>query len=124
MQRLQTHDSKKTRNYNTNLKLNLEKMCSNNPKDYWGFWKRLQRQNRRDATIELHQFYDCFLKQSVPPTGQNAGMKLNIIQKGIPIDTYKYGIFNDILNGKIQMDEVEKALINIKKCKASGIDFI
>ena len=115
---------RKKRNYNTNLKLNLEKMCSNNPKDYWGFWKRLQRQNRRDATIELHQFYDCFLKQNVPPTGQNAGMKLKIIQKGIPIDRYKYDIFNDILNGKIQMDEVEKALINIKKGKASGIDFI
>ena len=45
-------------------------MCSNNPKYYWGFWKRLQRQNRRDTTIESHQFYDCFLKQSVPPTGQ------------------------------------------------------
>ena len=76
-------------------------MCSNNPKDYWGFWKRLQRQNRRDTTIELHQFYDCFLKQRVPPTGQNAGMKLKIIQKGIPIDTYKYDISNDIINGKI-----------------------
>ena len=89
---------RKKRNYNTNLKLNLEKMCSNNPKDYWAFWKRLQRQ-----------------KQSVPPMGQNAGMKLKIIQKGIPIDTYKYDISNDILNGKIQMDEVEKALIKIKK---------
>ena len=42
-----------------------------------------------------------FLKQSVPPTGQNAGMKLTIIQKGIPIDTYKYDISNDILNSKI-----------------------
>ena len=58
-----------------------------------------------------------FLKQSVSPTGQNAGMKLKIIQKGIPIDTYKYDISNDILNGKIQMDEVEKALIKIKKVK-------
>ena len=115
---------RKKRNYNTNLKLNLEKMGSKNPKDYWGFWKRLQRQNRRDATIELHPFYDCFLNQSVPPTGQNAGMKLKIIQKGIPIDTYKYDISNDILNGKIQMDEVEKALIKIKKGKASGIDVI
>ena len=34
---------RKKRNYNTNLKVNLEEMCSNNPKDYWGFWKRLQR---------------------------------------------------------------------------------
>ena len=68
---------RRKRNYNTNLKLILEKMCSNNPKDYWGFRKRLQRQNRRDTTIELHQFYDCFLK----PTDQNAGMKLKIIQK-------------------------------------------
>ena len=39
---------RKKRNYNTNLKLNLEKMCSNNPKDYWGFWKRLQRQKLQD----------------------------------------------------------------------------
>ena len=115
---------RKKRNYNTNLKLNLEKMCSNNLKDYWGFWKRLQRQNRRDTTIELHQFYDYFPKQSVPPTGQNAGIKLKIIQKGIPIDMYKYDISNDIFNGKIQMDEVEKALIKIKKGKASGIDGI
>ena len=51
-------------------------------------------------------------------------MKLKIIQKGIPIDTYKYDISNDILNGKIHMDEVEKALIKIKKGKASGIDGI
>ena len=49
--------------------------------------------------------------------GQNAGMKLTIIQKGIPIDTYKYDLSNDILNGKIEMDEVEKALIKIKKVK-------
>ena len=42
-------------------------------------------------------------------------MKPKIIQKGIPIDTYKFDISNDILNGKIQMDEVEKALIKIKK---------
>ena len=61
----------------------------------------------------------------MPPTGQNAGsMKLKIIQKGIPINTYKYDISNDILNGKIQMDDVEKALIKIKKGKASGIDGI
>ena len=65
-----------------------------------------------------------FFKQSVPPTGQNGGMKLKIIQKGISIDTYKYDISNDILNGKIKMDEVEKALIKIKKGKASGIDGI
>ena len=60
----------------------------------------------------------------MPPTGQNAGMKPKIIQKGISIDTYKYNISNDILNGKIQMDKVEKALIKIKKGKASGIDGI
>ena len=57
----------KKRNYNTNLKVNLEEMCSNNPKDYWGFWKRLQRQNLSESTIELYQFYNCFLKQSEPP---------------------------------------------------------
>ena len=51
-------------------------------------------------------------------------MKHKIIQKGMPIDTYKYDISNVILNGKIQMDEVEKALIKIKKGKASGIDGI
>ena len=60
----------------------------------------------------------------MPPTGQNDGMKLKIIQKGIPIDTYKYDISNDILNGKILMDEVEKALIKLKKGKASAIDVI
>ena len=51
-------------------------------------------------------------------------MKLKIIQKGIPIDTYKYDISNDILHGRIQMYEVRKALIKIKKGKASGIDGI
>ena len=51
-------------------------------------------------------------------------MKLKIIQKGIPIDTYKYDISNDIFNDNIQMDEVEEALIKIKKGKASGIDGI
>ena len=72
---------------------------------------------KTDAIQQLKytNFMIVFLKQSVPPTGQNAGMKLKIIQKGIPIDTYKYDISNDILNGKIQMDEVEKALIKIKK---------
>ena len=65
-----------------------------------------------------------FLTQSVPHTGQNACMKLKIIQKGIPIDTYNYDISNDILNGKIQLDEVEKALIKIKEGRASGIHVI
>ena len=60
----------------------------------------------------------------MPPTGQNGGIKLKIIQKRIPIDTSKFDISNDILNRKIQMDEGEKALIKIKKGKASGIDGI
>ena len=67
---------RKKRNYNTNLKVNIEEMCSNNPKDYRGFWKRLQRQNLSESTIELYRFYNCFLKQSEPPTGQNANSKL------------------------------------------------
>ena len=113
---------RKKRNYNTNLKVNLEEMCSNNQKDYWGFWKRLQRQNLSESTLELYQFYKCFLKQSEPPTGQNA--KFKTIQQKIPIDRYIYDISNDILNGKIQLDEVEKALGRIRKGKASGIDGI
>ena len=55
-------------------------MCSDNPKDYWGFWKRLQRQNLSESTIELYQFYNCFLKQSEPHTGeflQDLGKYLN-----------------------------------------------
>ena len=69
----------KKRNYNTNLKVNLEEMCSNNPKDYWGFWKRLQRQNLSESTIELYQFYNCFLKQSEPPSGLNTNTKFKTI---------------------------------------------
>ena len=115
---------RKKRNYNTNLKVNLEEMCSNNPKDYWGFWKRLQRQNLSESTIELYQFYNCFLKQSEPPTGQNTNTKFKTIQRKVPIDKYNYDISNDILNGKIQLDEVEKALDRIRKGKASGIDGI
>ena len=72
---------RKKRNYNTKLKVNLEEMCSNNPKDYWCFWKRLQRQNLSESTIELYQFYNCFLKQSEPPTGQNANTKFKTIQQ-------------------------------------------
>ena len=56
-------------------------MCSNNPKDYWRFLKRLQRQNLSESTIELYQFYNCFLKQSEPSTGQNANTKLKTIQQ-------------------------------------------
>ena len=115
---------RKKRNYNTNLKVNLEEMCSNNSKDYWGFWKRLERQNISESTIELYQFYNCFLKQSEPPTGQNTNTKFKTIQQKIPIDRYNYDISNDILNGKIQLDEVEKALGRIRKGKASGIDGI
>ena len=80
---------RKKRNYNTNLKVNLEEMCSNNPKYYWGFWKRLQRQNLSESTIELYQFYNCFLKQSEPPTGQNANTKFKTIQQKIEIDGKK-----------------------------------
>ena len=42
----------------------------------------------------------------------------------IPIDRNKYDISNDILNGKIQLDEVGKDLSRIIKGKASGIDVI
>ena len=74
---------------------------------------------KTDSIQQLNypNFMIVFFKQRVPPTGQNAGIKLKIIQKGIPLDTYKFDISNDILNGKIQMDEVEKALIKIKKVK-------
>ena len=115
---------RKKLNYKTNWKVNLEKMCSNNPKDYWGFWKRLQRQNLSKSTIELYQFYNCFLKQSEPPTGQNANTKFKTIQQKIPIDRHNYGISNEILNGQIKLDEEEKALSRIRKGKASGIDGI
>ena len=94
---------RKKRNYNTNLKVNLEEMCSNKPKDYWGFWKRLQRQNLSESTIELYQFYNCFLKQIEPPSGQNANTKFITIQQKVPIDGYNNDISNDILNGKIQL---------------------
>ena len=115
---------RKKGNYNTNLKVNLEEMCSNNPKDYWGYWKRLQRQNLSESTIKLYQFYNCFLKQSEPPIGQNANTKFKTIQQKIPVDRYKYDMSNDILNGKIQINEVEKAPGRIRKGKASGIDGI
>ena len=118
------NELRKKRNYNTNLKVNLEEMCSNNPKEYWGFWKRLQRQNLSEITIELYQFYNCFLKQSEPPTAQNANTKFKTIQQKIPIDRYNYDISNDILNGKIKLDEVEKAPGRIRKGEASGIDGI
>ena len=115
---------RKKRNYNKNLKVNLEEMCSNNPKYYCGFWKCLQRQNLSESTIELYQFYNCFLKQSEPPTGQNSNTKFKTIQQKIPIDGYNHDISNDILNGEIQLDKVEKALGRIRKGKASGIDGI
>ena len=99
-------------------------MCSNNPKDYWGFWKRLQWQNLSENTIKLYQFYNCFLKQNEPHTGQNANTKFKTKQQKIHIDRYKYDISNDIFNGKIQLDEVEKAISRIRKGKASGIDGI
>ena len=50
-----------------------------------------------------------------------------LYNKKIPIDRYNYDISSDILNGKIQLDEVEKALGRIRKGKhgkASGIDGI
>ena len=53
-----------------------------------------------------------------------ANTKFKTIQQKIPIDRYNYDISNDILNGKIQLDEVEKALGRIRKGKASGIDGI
>ena len=58
--------------------------------------------------------YICFLKQSEPPTGQNADTKFKTIQRKIPIDRYNYDISNDILNGKIQLDEVVKTLGRIR----------
>ena len=60
----------------------------------------------------------------MPPTGQNAGTKFKTKKQKIPKDCYKYDISIDGLNGKIQLDEVEKALSRIIKGKASGIDGI
>ena len=58
--------------------------------------------SRSKSTIELFQFYNCFLKQSKPPTIQNATTKFKTKQQ--KIDRYKYDISNDILNGKIQLE--------------------
>ena len=80
--------------------------------------------DRTLAKAQLNQFYNCFLKQSEPPNGQNANTKFKTIQQKIPIDRYNYDISNDILNGKIQLDEVEKVLGRIRKGEASGIDGI
>ena len=90
--------------FNTNVM-----RCPNNAKDYWSFWKSLQRQAVSESTIELHQFYDCFLNQSEPAMGESTSTTIKIKQKqDIPIHRYKYAISNDILNCQIQMDEVEK----------------
>ena len=100
-------------------------MCSkvsNNPKDYWGFWKHLQ--NFSESTTELYQFYNCFLKQSEPPIGRKGNTQFKTIQRKIPDDRYKYDISNDIPNGKIQLEEVEKALSRIREGKASAINGI
>ena len=59
---------RKKRDYNTNWKVNLEEMYSNNPKDYWGFWKRLQQQNLSESTYiyPLYRSFAFILLFSVP----------------------------------------------------------
>ena len=93
MQRLQTHDSKKKQNYITNLKLNHEKMCSNNSKDY---------------------DYDCFLKQSVPPTGQNAGKKTFYVCYIDLTKAFDY-LNRDALIVKLQQRNVDGKFLNTIK---------
>ena len=58
-------------------------------------------QNRRDTTIELRRFDDCYLKQSEPPMGQSAGTQFKISKQKILVNIYKYNISNDIFNGEI-----------------------
>ena len=95
---------KQAQDFNTNMM-----RCANNAKHYWSFWKSLQRQAVSESTIKLHQFYDCFLKQSEPAMGESTSTKIKIKQKqDIPIHRYKYDISNDIHNCQIQMDEVGK----------------
>ena len=62
-------------------------MCSNNPKDYRGFWKRLQRQNRRYTTIEFHQFDDCFFLKKCATYGPKRWYETQNYSKR---NTYRY----------------------------------
>ena len=66
----------------------------------------------------MKRLFVCLKTSATAPTGETENTKFITKQQKITIDRYKYDISNDILNGKIQLDEVEKALGRIRKGKA------
>ena len=86
------------------------------------------KNNTRMPEISLMEFYDCFLKQSRPPTLQMfdyefmSSIQESVTNESISINKEDTIVADDILNGKITKNEIYFALRKVKKGKTAGID--
>ena len=121
---------KKKRKYSDELTAKLKDMSSNNPNDYWKFWKNARINNTGE---NLHINLDTFTDHFKEGMTQNSNKLLELIDTIVTDESFvnlstppclKASIVNDILNGPILENEVTSALRKAKQNKAGGSDGI
>ena len=121
---------KKKREYYNKVTLDLNQMSSNNPNEYWKFWKDSRKKNSGE---NLHIGSESFTDYYKNGMKQNMSDLLKIIDDIVTDDSFgqiqtplnkETIIANDILNGPISENEVKAALHKAKPNKACGCDGI
>ena len=109
----------------------FQDLCSNNPDDYWKFWKSLKRNcNRNTDSIDIDTFANYYKSLNEAPVPDY--FEDDLIQKAkdcvekfkLEIVQCQNEVINDILSRAITPDEVLHQLHKLKSGKACGVDGI
>ena len=86
----------------------LQNCITKNPNEYWKIWKKMKHKNNTPMLeIYLMEFYDCFLKQSRPPTLQMfdyefmSSIQESVTNESISINNEDTIVADEILKGKV-----------------------
>ncbi len=75
------------REYNNNIRLKLQNLNSDNPNEYWKFWKHLNPRPVNNSTLLIDQF-DSYYKDQVKPPYTNYFDEIHMEEIKNHVDAY------------------------------------
>ena len=121
---------RKKRNHYQKLARKLEDMHSNNPTEYWRYWKKHRKNINNTQHKELGTLSDHYKANTDPIRNVNFDYNFmdklaHLVDQWDPSCELKYNKFlDDIMNTPMTAEELSLAIRKAKTDKASGLDMI
>ena len=123
------HSAKK-RQFHHALAAEVEQMHTENPTEYWGFWRRYRKPHQNNNHIDIDTFTRHYKKMSKPNVNHNFDYEyMNKISSFIDKCSSENVLchnqyIDDMMNAPISEDELSYVLRKAKNGKAGGADAI